>query len=65
MPLSMTSFARVEFDADNGRGVWELRSVNHRYAEVFVRLPEDFRMLEGAVRERIGAVVKRIGLQPE
>ena len=59
MPLSMTSFARVEFDADSGRGVWELRSVNHRFAEIFVRLPEDFRMLEGAVRERIGAVVKR------
>ena len=59
MPLSMTSFARVEFDADYGRGVWELRSVNHRFAEVFVRLPEDFRSLEGAVRERISASVKR------
>ena len=42
MPLSMTSFARVEFDADYGRGAWELRSVNHRFAEVFVRLPDDF-----------------------
>jgi uncharacterized protein (TIGR00255 family) len=59
MPLSMTSFARVEFDADYGRGAWELRSVNHRFAEVFVRLPDDFRSLEGAVRERIGAAVKR------
>ena len=59
MPFSMTSFARVEFDADWGRGTWELRSVNHRFAEVFVRLPEDFRSLEGAVRERIGAAVKR------
>lgn len=59
MPLSMTSFARVEFDADYGRGAWELRSVNHRFAEVFVRLPDDFRSLEGAVRERISASVKR------
>ena len=59
MPLSMTSFARVDFDADYGRGAWELRSVNHRFAEIFVRLPEDFRSLEGAVRERIGASVKR------
>jgi uncharacterized protein (TIGR00255 family) len=59
MPFSMTSFARVEFDAGWGRGAWELRSVNHRYAEVFVRLPDDFRVLEGAVRERIGAAVKR------
>ena len=59
MPLSMTSFARVEFEADYGRGAWELRSVNHRFAEIFVRLPEDFRSLEGAVRERIAASVKR------
>ncbi|MBX9608753.1 MAG: YicC family protein [Gammaproteobacteria bacterium] len=59
MPLSMTSFARVEFDTAYGRGAWELRSVNHRYAEVFVRLPDDFRSLEGAVRERIAASVKR------
>ena len=54
MPLSMTSFARVEFDADYGRGAWELRSVNHRFAEVFVRLPDDFRSLEGAV---LGGIV--------
>lgn len=59
MPLSMTSFARVEFEADYGRGAWELRSVNHRFAEIFVRLPEDFRSMEGAVRERIAASVKR------
>ncbi len=59
MPYSMTAFARVEFDADWGRGAWELRSVNHRYAEVAVRMPEDFRVLEAAVRERITGAVKR------
>lgn len=59
MPLSMTAFARVEFDTEWGHGAWELRSVNHRYAEVFVRLPDDFRVLEGAVRERITSAVKR------
>lgn len=55
----MTSFARSQFDADWGRGVWELRSVNHRYSEVFVRLPEEFRALEATVRDRVGACVKR------
>jgi len=59
MPFSMTAFARVEFDLEWGRGAWELRSVNHRYAEIFVRLPDDFRVLEGAVRERIATAVKR------
>jgi uncharacterized protein (TIGR00255 family) len=33
--------------------VWELRSVNHRYLEVFVRLPESLRALEPQVRERV------------
>ncbi len=59
MPSSMTSFARVEFDGNWGRGAWELRSVNHRYSEVFVRLPEEFRGLESAVRNRVGRDVKR------
>ena len=59
MPFSMTSFARVEFDGEWGRGAWELRSVNHRYAEVSMRLPEDFRLLETRLRERLAASVKR------
>ena len=59
MPYSMTAFARVEFDDASGRGAWELRSVNHRYAEVSVRLPEDFRPLEATVRERIAGAVRR------
>ena len=59
MPFSMTSFARSQFDGEWGRGVWELRSVNHRYSEVFVRLPEEFRALEATVRERVGRSVKR------
>lgn len=59
MPFSMTSFARVEFDGEWGRGAWELRSVNHRYAEVSMRLPEDFRVLETSLRERLAASVKR------
>ena len=59
MPYSMTAFARVQFEEEWGHGVWELRSVNHRYCEVFVRLPEEFRALEATLRERVGARVKR------
>lgn len=59
MPCSMTSFARAEFNGGWGRGVWELRSVNHRYLEVLIRVPDDFRMYEGTIREHIGARVKR------
>ncbi len=51
MICSMTAFARQEQREADGGLVWELRSVNHRYLEVSVRLPEEFRVLEPVVRE--------------
>lgn len=56
---SMTGFARREERGAWGRLVWELRSVNHRYLEVGLRLPEELRALEGGVRERIAASLSR------
>jgi uncharacterized protein (TIGR00255 family) len=50
---SMTAFARAEQAGANGTLSWELRSVNHRYLEPHLRLPEAFRDLEGAVREAL------------
>ncbi|MCH9673117.1 MAG: YicC family protein [Gammaproteobacteria bacterium] len=58
MIRSMTAFAREEARGDWGNAAWELRSVNHRYLDTSIRLPEDFRPLEPKVRE---AVSKRIG----
>ncbi|MBJ9974362.1 YicC family protein [Pseudomonas sp. S75] len=51
MVHSMTAFARVERAGSQGTLSWELRSVNHRYLEPHLRLPEALRDLEGAVRE--------------
>ncbi|CAD5106287.1 YicC/YloC family endoribonuclease [Zestomonas carbonaria] len=53
MVHSMTAFARVERAGTHGTLSWELRSVNHRYLEPHLRLPEAFRDLEGAVREAL------------
>jgi len=50
---SMTAFARAEQAEAGGTLSWELRSVNHRYLEPHLRLPEAFRDLEGAVREAL------------
>ncbi|MCZ4320593.1 YicC/YloC family endoribonuclease [Pseudomonas anguilliseptica] len=50
---SMTAFARAEQAGANGTLSWELRSVNHRYLEPHLRLPESFRDLEGAAREAL------------
>ena len=52
MIRSMTAFAREERRDSLGELVWEIRSVNHRFLETFVRLPDDFRVLETTVRER-------------
>jgi len=43
MIRSMTGFARVERQFDFGRLSWEMRSVNHRYLDYGLRLPEEFR----------------------
>lgn len=59
MIRSMTAFARQESSTDFGDLVWELRSVNHRYLETFVRLPEDLRAIEQRVREHISRRLKR------
>jgi uncharacterized protein (TIGR00255 family) len=53
MIRSMTAFARREIKGNWGNATWELRSVNQRYLETYIRLPEQFRGLEPAIRERI------------
>lgn len=59
MANSMTAFARSELSTDQGNLAWELRSVNHRYLEVTLRLPEAFRELEGPLRELLRKQVAR------
>ncbi|WEM42418.1 YicC family protein [Photobacterium sp. DA100] len=49
---SMTAYARREVKADWGTAVWEIRSVNQRYLETYLRMPEQFRSLEPVLRER-------------
>lgn len=51
MPNSMTGFARQEVQAPWGTLSCEMRSVNHRYLEPLIRLPESLRVLEPAIRD--------------
>jgi len=59
MIRSMTGFARRERHGAWGGLTLELRSVNHRYLESVVRLPEALRAVEPLVRERIGGRLGR------
>jgi len=51
MIRSMTAFSRREERADGATLAWEIRSVNHRYLEPSLRLPDALREVEPPVRE--------------
>lgn len=53
MIRSMTAYARREIKGEWGSASWELRSVNQRYLETYIRMPEQFRSLEPMARDRI------------
>jgi uncharacterized protein (TIGR00255 family) len=55
----MTAFARSQQQGNWGSIVCELRSINHRYLEISLRLPETLHELEANIRERIRHHVKR------
>ena len=61
MPIrSMTAFASGERNLEWGGTLGcELRAVNHRFLEVGVRLPDELRASEPALRERIAARLSR------
>ncbi len=59
MIRSMTAFARFDPQESWGQLCWEVRSVNHRYLDISIRLPEDFRSLEMTIREYIQKHLKR------
>ena len=56
---SMTAFARQDTKADWGNATWEIRSVNQRYLETYIRLPEHLRSLEPVLRERFRKQLQR------
>jgi uncharacterized protein (TIGR00255 family) len=59
MIRSMTAFASGERATTSGTLGCELRAVNHRFLELGVRLPEELRTLEPALRERVAGRVAR------
>ena len=59
MITSMTGFARREVTLSSGTLVCELRSVNHRFLEAALRLPEDLRGLESELRAKLQREVRR------
>jgi uncharacterized protein (TIGR00255 family) len=59
MIRSMTGFSRRERHGPWGTLVCELRTVNHRYLEVSLRLPDELKPLDNDVRQSIAAALRR------
>lgn len=59
MIASMTGFARRETHTPAGALVCELRSVNHRFLEIGLRLPDELRPLEPELRALLQKELKR------
>jgi uncharacterized protein (TIGR00255 family) len=59
MILSMTGFAAVGAELPGCTLSVELRSINHRYLDVQLRLPDELRMAEPALRDLLTGDLKR------
>lgn len=59
MIRSMTAFAAREAGSPLGTLACEMRSVNHRFLELSLRLPEEVRAFESSIREAVAGRVTR------
>lgn len=59
MIKSMTAYACNEAEISNLTINCELRSVNHRYSDVSLKLPDNLRFMETELRALLGAQIKR------
>jgi len=59
MILSMTGFAATSAELPGASLVAELRSVNHRYLDLSLRLSDELRILEPALREKLAGQLRR------
>lgn len=59
MLKSMTAFSRQEEVNQWGTIVWEIRSVNHRYLDLSIRMPEELRNIEPKARDLLNGSLSR------
>ncbi len=59
MIKSMTGFGRGENSQDGMEFTVEIKTVNHRYSDVFVRMPRQIGFLEDKVRDLVGKAISR------
>jgi uncharacterized protein (TIGR00255 family) len=56
---SMTGYGKGEAQVDNVALTVEIKTVNHRYADITVKLPRTLLALENEIRRQVGQVLRR------
>lgn len=59
MICSMTAFGSARAESEHGSLSIEFRTVNSRFLDVNLRLPDDLRMLEGLIRQQLSQTISR------
>jgi len=59
MIKSMTGFGRGEHREEGREFTVEIKTVNHRYSDVFIKMTRTIGFLEDRVRERVGKAISR------
>jgi uncharacterized protein (TIGR00255 family) len=59
MIKSMTGFGRGDSSKDGKEFTVEIKTVNHRYSDVFIKMPRQISFLEDKVRELVGKTISR------
>ena len=59
MIKSMTGFGRCEMTEGNRKFTVELKSVNHRYLDVAIKMPKKFNFFESSIRNVLKEYIQR------
>ncbi|TYQ12914.1 UNVERIFIED_CONTAM: uncharacterized protein (TIGR00255 family) [Acetivibrio alkalicellulosi] len=59
MAKSMTGFGRGKFQGDGKEFLVEIKTVNHRYCDMYIKIPRQISFLEDKVREMVGKSISR------
>ena len=59
MIKSMTGFGRCEVCEDNRKFTVEMKSVNHRYLDVNLKMPKKLNFFEAAIRSLLKEYIQR------
>ncbi|HBE78872.1 MAG TPA: hypothetical protein DDW65_14005, partial [Firmicutes bacterium] len=59
MALSMTGYGRGVFSTEEYSITIDLKSINHRYLELYFKIPKAYQFLEDKLRREIAGKISR------